>query len=181
MRGCLWVSGVAVRRAQAGPFAPTIPFDSWSSKAGQLTGLGDLLSLWQPLSKELENSAGLGLIRACNTLLGRLSKADDAALRGRILNFMASAFSLSARGGVNLRGEFNVGNATDFEVPVGDEDEESAMEGVVEEDKSEPEDEKEEGEEEEEDKKKTDVGESRPASLGFLRTLAAWCVRGQRN
>lgn len=74
-----------------------------------------------------------------------------------------------------------MGNVTDFEVPVEDEDEEVAMEGVVEEDKSEPEDEKEEGEEEEEDKKKTDVGESRPASLGSLRTLAAYCVRGQLN
>lgn len=121
----------------------------------------------QPFPTAQENSSGLGLIRACNALLARLSQADDGALRGRVLGFMASAFSLSARSGVNLRGEFNTANVTEFEKapsPAEGEAKEEAMEGVEEgEAKAEPE-EREEGEEEEEGEEK-DTGQSSGAPL----------------
>ena len=75
-----------------------------------------LLSLsLQPLPSALEKTTGLALLRACNVLLARLSKSQDSVFCGRILSFMASAFSLGARSGVNLRGDFNVGNETFFE------------------------------------------------------------------
>lgn len=129
-----------------------------------------LLSVLQPFPTAQENSSGLGLIRACNALLSRLSKAEDAALRGRVLGFMASAFSLSARSGVNLRGEFNTGNTTTFEVASEPEEGDRVMDGVVEEptaaEPSQVKEEKEEGEEEEDEEseeKSADAGQSASA------------------
>lgn len=83
---------------------------------------------------------------------------------------MASAFSLGARSGVNLRGDFNIGNETFFEnleeKPVEEEqvvvEEEEAQVAVVEEDvemKHEAKEEGEEGEEEEEGVVKDEIEE----------------------
>ncbi|KAI9313753.1 THO complex subunit 1 transcription elongation factor-domain-containing protein [Dichotomocladium elegans] len=50
---------------------------------------------------------GLVLLRMCNEMLRRLSKEKDTVFCGRILMFLANAFPLHERSGVNLRGEFN--------------------------------------------------------------------------
>lgn len=58
------------------------------------------------------------LLRLLNDLLRRLSKPSRThlVLSGRILSLLGSVFPLGERSGVNLRGEFNVGNTTRYEV-----------------------------------------------------------------
>jgi len=58
------------------------------------------------------------LLRACNELLRRLSRAEDAIFCGRVFFFLFQTFPLGDRSSVNLRGEFHVENTTRFEVPV---------------------------------------------------------------
>ncbi len=53
---------------------------------------------------------GTVLIRLCNALLRRLSKSRDAVFGGKILIFLANAFPLSEKSGLNIRAEFNVEN-----------------------------------------------------------------------
>jgi len=67
--------------------------------------------------KEMEGTKGKGpvLLRLCNELLRRLSKAEDTIFCGRILIFLSKSFILGERSGVNLRGEFNVENITLFD------------------------------------------------------------------
>lgn len=59
--------------------------------------------------------ASLTLQRACNTLLHRLSKSQDARLAGRVLLFLARLLPLMERSGVNLQGAFDAENATPVE------------------------------------------------------------------
>jgi len=58
---------------------------------------------------------GLILLRFCNDLLRRVSKTENTVLCGKILMFLASVFPLTERSGVNLRGDFDTDNTTDFE------------------------------------------------------------------
>lgn len=69
------------------------------------------------LTTEMEGTKGKGpvLLRLCNELLRRLSKAEDTIFCGRILIFLSKSFILGERSGVNLRGEFNVENITLFD------------------------------------------------------------------
>lgn len=53
---------------------------------------------------------GLVLLRLCNELLKRLSKAHDATFCGRILTVLASVYPLAERSGVNQAGHFHVEN-----------------------------------------------------------------------
>jgi THO complex subunit 1 len=55
------------------------------------------------------------LLRLCNELLRRLSKAEDTIFCGRILIFLSKSFPISERSAVNLRGDFNVENVTIFD------------------------------------------------------------------
>eukprot|EP00286_Rhodomonas_abbreviata_P025419 CAMPEP_0181299002 /NCGR_PEP_ID=MMETSP1101-20121128/6097_1 /TAXON_ID=46948 /ORGANISM="Rhodomonas abbreviata, Strain Caron Lab Isolate" /LENGTH=573 /DNA_ID=CAMNT_0023404089 /DNA_START=166 /DNA_END=1884 /DNA_ORIENTATION=- len=55
------------------------------------------------------------LLRCCNALVQRLSKSCDLLLCGRVLMFLAHVLPLSERSGVNLKGEFNKANVTEFE------------------------------------------------------------------
>ncbi|KAG0360745.1 hypothetical protein BGZ54_009394, partial [Gamsiella multidivaricata] len=55
---------------------------------------------------------GLTLLRLCNELLRRLSKAKNTVYCGRILMLLSSVFPLTERSGVNLRGDFNTENVT---------------------------------------------------------------------
>ncbi|KAF9365007.1 hypothetical protein BGX34_011766 [Mortierella sp. NVP85] len=55
---------------------------------------------------------GLTLLRLCNELLRRLSKANNTMFRARILMFQSSLFPLTERSGVNLKGDFNTENVT---------------------------------------------------------------------
>lgn len=52
------------------------------------------------------------LLRSLSEVRKRLSRTNDLVFAGRILMFMAYAFPLSDKSGVNLKGETNVGNIT---------------------------------------------------------------------
>lgn len=62
-------------------------------------------------------SQKLVVLRSCNELLRRLSRAEDAAFCGRIFIYMFQSFPLGDRSSVNLRGEFHAENVTIFDVP----------------------------------------------------------------
>lgn len=47
------------------------------------------------------------LLRMCNELLRRLSKETNTVFCGRILMFLANAFSVAEKSGVNINGSFN--------------------------------------------------------------------------
>ncbi|RFU73569.1 nuclear matrix [Trichoderma arundinaceum] len=66
----------------------------------------------------------LVILRSCNELLRRLSRAEDTAFCGRVFIFMFQSFPLGDRSSVNLRGEYHVENVTSFET----EDADSKME-----------------------------------------------------
>ncbi|KAG7140203.1 hypothetical protein HYQ45_002905 [Verticillium longisporum] len=52
----------------------------------------------------------LVILRTCNELLRRLSRAEDTAFCGRVFIFMFQSFPLGDRSSVNLRGEYHVEN-----------------------------------------------------------------------
>ncbi|KAH6841142.1 THO complex subunit 1 transcription elongation factor-domain-containing protein [Chaetomium sp. MPI-CAGE-AT-0009] len=66
----------------------------------------------------------LVILRTCNELLRRLSRALDPAFCGRVFIFMFQSFPLGDKSSVNLRGEYHVENVTTFdqETPVADGD-----------------------------------------------------------
>ncbi|TGZ84813.1 hypothetical protein EX30DRAFT_337280 [Ascodesmis nigricans] len=83
------------------------------------------------LTAGMEGGKGkaLVLLRLCNELLRRLSKAEDTIFCGRILIFLSKSFPIHERSAVNLRGEFNVENVTIYdELPDQVEDNVDAME-----------------------------------------------------
>ncbi|KAK5064378.1 hypothetical protein LTR84_000211 [Exophiala bonariae] len=55
------------------------------------------------------------LLRLCNDLLRRLSRAEDTVFCGRVFIFLFQSFPLGDKSSVNLRGEFHVENATTFD------------------------------------------------------------------
>ncbi|KAL8162680.1 hypothetical protein V2J09_014169, partial [Rumex salicifolius] len=65
--------------------------------------------------QELFSRGKLVMLRTCNQLLRRLSKASDVVLCGRILMFLAHFFPLSERSALNVKGVFNTSNETIFE------------------------------------------------------------------
>lgn len=60
----------------------------------------------------------LVILRSCNELLRRLSRAEDTAFCGRVFIFLFQGFPLGDRSSVNLRGEYHVENVTSFEPPI---------------------------------------------------------------
>ena len=74
------------------------------------------------------------VLRMCNDVLRRLSRAQNTVFCGRILLFLARFFPFSERSGLNLISEFNLENVTTF----------TNMEEVPEEEKMEAENEKDE-------------------------------------
>ena len=70
----------------------------------------------ETLAKKDFHKKNLVLLRACNELLRRLSRAEDAIFCGRVFFFLFLAFPLGDRSSVNLRGEFHTENTTKFEV-----------------------------------------------------------------
>lgn len=83
----------------------------------------------QLISKHFKQKQ-LIILRACNELLRRLSRAEDTVFCGRVFIFMFQSFPLGDRSSVNLRGEYHVENVTVFDrVPRQEiEDSEGAME-----------------------------------------------------
>ncbi|XXG87280.1 hypothetical protein AAC387_Pa11g2003 [Persea americana] len=65
--------------------------------------------------QELFGRGKLVMLRTCNQLLRRLSKANDVEFCGRILTFLAHFFPLSERSAVNIKGVFNKSNETKYE------------------------------------------------------------------
>jgi hypothetical protein len=104
----------------------------------------------------------LVLLRLCNGVLRRLSKSLDSEWCGRVLLFLTAAFPLSERSAVNVKGEINALNVTQFEdrkhaaEEFGEEEEEEEEEegggGGKKKAEDEEEDEEEEEEEDAEDK-----------------------------
>ncbi|KAI1467087.1 THO complex subunit 1 transcription elongation factor-domain-containing protein [Daldinia caldariorum] len=89
------------------------------------------------------NSKKLVILRSCNDLLRRLSRAEDTAFCGRVFIFMFQCFPLGDRSSVNLRGEYHVENVTSFEETPAEPDD-SADKMVVDTDADTPKDGKEE-------------------------------------
>ncbi|XP_050232077.1 THO complex subunit 1 [Mercurialis annua] len=65
--------------------------------------------------QELFARGKLVMLRTCNQLLRRLSKANNVVFCGRILMFLAHFFPLSERSAVNIKGVFNTSNETKYE------------------------------------------------------------------
>lgn len=61
-------------------------------------------------------SKNLVILRSCNELLRRLSRAEDTAFCGRVFIFMFQSFPLGDRSSVNLRGEYHTENITSFDI-----------------------------------------------------------------
>lgn len=57
----------------------------------------------------------LVILRLCNELIRRLSRAEDPVFCGRVYIFMFQTFPLGDKSSVNLRGNFHVENVTTFE------------------------------------------------------------------
>ncbi|KAI9673439.1 MAG: hypothetical protein M1817_002901 [Caeruleum heppii] len=55
------------------------------------------------------------ILRSCNELLRRLSRAEDTVFCGRVFIFLFQSFPLGDKSSVNLRGEFHVENTTSFD------------------------------------------------------------------
>lgn len=68
------------------------------------------------------------ILRSCNELLRRLSRAEDTVFCGRVFIFLFQSFPLGDRSSVNLRGEFHTENVTTFdELPKAQEGSETPM------------------------------------------------------
>lgn len=83
-----------------------------------------------PGSQKHFKQKSLIILRACNELLRRLSRAEDTVFCGRVFIFMFQSFPLGDRSSVNLRGEYHVENVTVFEnmPPKNDVDNDGSME-----------------------------------------------------
>lgn len=57
----------------------------------------------------------LVILRTCNELLRRLSRARDTAFCGRVFIFLFQSFPLGDKSSVNLRGEFHIENVTNYD------------------------------------------------------------------
>ena len=57
------------------------------------------------------------ILRTCNELLRRLSRAEDTAFCGRVFIFMFQSFPLGDKSSVNLRGEYHTENVTTWDEP----------------------------------------------------------------
>ncbi|PHH54913.1 THO complex subunit 1 [Ceratocystis fimbriata CBS 114723] len=57
----------------------------------------------------------LVILRTCNELLRRLSRAEDTSFCGRVFIFMFQSFPLGDKSSVNLRGEYHVENVTVYD------------------------------------------------------------------
>ncbi|KAJ5734269.1 hypothetical protein N7493_003055 [Penicillium malachiteum] len=55
------------------------------------------------------------ILRSCNELLRRLSRAEDTVFCGRVFIFLFQSFPLGDKSSVNLRGEFHTENVTSYD------------------------------------------------------------------
>lgn len=71
------------------------------------------VSVWK--ENWIFSSCKNNLLRMCNDLLKRFSRAQNTVFCGRILLFLATFFPFSERSGLNIISEFNLENLTEFE------------------------------------------------------------------
>lgn len=57
----------------------------------------------------------LVILRSCNELLRRLSRAEDTAFSGRVFIFLFQSMPPGDKSSVNLRGEYHIQNATTYD------------------------------------------------------------------
>lgn len=62
------------------------------------------------------------ILRTCNELLRRLSRAEDTSFCGRVFIFLFQSFPLGDKSSVNLRGEYHVENVTTYDATPADDD-----------------------------------------------------------
>lgn len=67
-------------------------------------------------------SIKLVILRSCNDLLRRLSRAEDTPFCGRVFIFLFQVFPLGDKSSVNLRGEYHVENVTTYDESPADND-----------------------------------------------------------
>jgi THO complex subunit 1 len=106
------------------------------------------------------------ILRTCNELLRRLSRAEDTAFCGRVFIFMFQSFPLGDKSSVNLRGEYHVENVTTYEATRADDESKMAVD--------EPEERPKEQAESKSTPKSTDVkkaGKEKPLSTDELYPL----------
>ncbi|KAF7531516.1 hypothetical protein G7054_g8816 [Neopestalotiopsis clavispora] len=82
---------------------------------GCRTAFDYLESRRERLIKDLNNMQGLIILRTCNELLRRLSRAEDISFSGRVFIFMFQSFPMGDKGTVNLRGSYHTENVTSWE------------------------------------------------------------------
>lgn len=85
-------------------------FDFLESRREQLSATPT-----SPETKKISESKKLVMLRFCNELLRRLSRAEDITFCGRVFIYMFQCFPLGDRSGVNLRGEYHTENVTTYE------------------------------------------------------------------
>ncbi|RMZ82813.1 hypothetical protein DV737_g1884, partial [Chaetothyriales sp. CBS 132003] len=69
----------------------------------------------QVMTAHFFREKSLVILRCCNELLRRLSRAEDTVFCGRVFIFLFQSFPLGDKSSVNLRGEFHVENVTDYD------------------------------------------------------------------
>ncbi|KAL2866850.1 THO complex subunit THO1/HPR1 [Aspergillus lucknowensis] len=67
------------------------------------------------LPKKHFKQKSLIILRTCNELLRRLSRAEDTVFCGRVFIFLFQSFPLGDKSAVNLRGEYHTENITTFD------------------------------------------------------------------
>ena len=72
-------------------------------------------SIEQLTDSESFNSGRFIILKACKTLLRRLSKSCNPELCGRVLQFLSAAYDINERSAVNHLGKINTGNVTIYE------------------------------------------------------------------
>ena len=77
----------------------------------------DALSQPAFIPSERITKSKLALLATANSLLRRLSRARRTEFCGRIIMFLAYAYPLSERSGVNFKGAINISNLTEEECP----------------------------------------------------------------
>ncbi|KAI1878076.1 uncharacterized protein JN550_000258 [Neoarthrinium moseri] len=67
------------------------------------------------LVKDWTKNKSMVILRTCNELLRRLSRAEDISFSGRVFIFMFQSFPMGDKGTVNLRGIYHTENVTTWE------------------------------------------------------------------
>lgn len=76
---------------------------------------GYLESRRERMTRVNHDAKHLPILRCCNELLRRLSRAEDTVFCGRVFIYLFQSFPLGDKSSVNLRGEFHVENVTTYD------------------------------------------------------------------